>query len=128
MMNCPKCNQPCPLTKDNLWRCERRTPPGRCNFKLSIKKGTWFHQSHLPMKTIALFTNMWLTLSSPRQKLIMEELNINSNTFVDWSSFCREVCMEWAAQNSQKLGGPGIIVEIDEAKFGKRKYISRKTD
>lgn len=53
---------------------------------------------------------------------MMEELQISSNTFVDWSSFCREVCMEWANGQSQKLGGPGKIVEIDEAKFGRRKY------
>ena len=65
---------------------------------------------------------MWLIFHSPRQKMIMEELEISANTFVDWSSFCREVCTEWAAQHSVKLGGPGKIVEVDEAKLGKRKY------
>ena len=101
---------------------KKKTISGRCNFKLSIRKGTWFHQSRLSLKQIVLFTNMWLILSSSRQKLITEELDISSRTFVDWSSFCREVCMEWAAERSHKLGGPGKIVEIDEAKFGKRKY------
>ncbi|XP_071576488.1 uncharacterized protein [Temnothorax nylanderi] len=32
------------------------------------------------------------------------------------------VCIYWAEKNSTKLGGPNIIVEIDEAKIGKRKY------
>ena len=30
--------------------------------------------------------------------------------------------MFWAEQHSEKLGGPGHTVEIDEAKIGKRKY------
>ncbi|KAB0800518.1 hypothetical protein PPYR_06258 [Photinus pyralis] len=38
----------------------------------------------------------------------MEELQVSSRTFVDWSSFCR--------------GGEGVTVETDEAKIGKRKY------
>ena len=121
-MNCPKCLKPCTKSKDNFWRCQRRSTSGRCNFKLSIKKGTWFSQSKLSLKKIILFTNMWLTLSSPRQKVIVDELEISPVTFVDWSSFCRGVCMEWATQHSEKLGGPGKIVEINEAKLGKRKY------
>ncbi|KAJ8047409.1 hypothetical protein HOLleu_06398 [Holothuria leucospilota] len=50
------------------------------------------------------------------------ELNISSTTCVDWSSFAREVCEETLIMISTPIGGPGIEVEIDEAKFGKRKY------
>ncbi|XP_018398121.1 PREDICTED: uncharacterized protein LOC108776107 [Cyphomyrmex costatus] len=44
-------------------------------------------------------------------------LNIN-NIYVD----IKKVCVYWAEKNSTKLGGPNSIVEIDEAKIGKRKY------
>ena len=37
-------------------------------------------------------------------------------------NFCREVCIAYCETNSKKLGGPGKTVEVDEAKFGKRKY------
>ena len=36
--------------------------------------------------------------------------------------FCREVCEAVLIQNSCKIGGTSIEVQIDEAKFGKRKY------
>ena len=34
----------------------------------------------------------------------------------------RELCAVFMAEHSQKIGGPGTVVEVDEAKFGKRKY------
>jgi hypothetical protein len=41
---------------------------------------------------------------------------------VDWCNFCREVCSEIFIEDSEIIGGPGRGVEIDESKFGKRKY------
>jgi len=41
---------------------------------------------------------------------------------VDWSSYCREVLIFLTIKTSQVIGGPNIVVEIDEAKFGKRKH------
>ena len=43
-------------------------------------------------------------------------------TLVDWYNLCREVCSEIIEKDNDKVGGPGKIVEIDESKFGKRKY------
>lgn len=50
------------------------------------------------------------------------EMNITSKTCVDWYNFAREVCEEYLLRHSEPIGGPGIDVEIDESKFGKRKY------
>ena len=44
-------------------------------------------------------------------------------TVGDWLTYCREVCLETVGtQSSELLGGPGLTVEVDESKFGKRKF------
>ena len=50
------------------------------------------------------------------------ELGLAESTGVDWDSFCREVCEITLLENGEKLGGYGKVVQIDESKFGKRKY------
>jgi hypothetical protein len=54
---------------------------------------------------------------------MVDEIGILSATAVDWQSFCCEICLDFIEKHSDKLGGPGKIVEIDKAKIGKRKYI-----
>ncbi|GBM62184.1 hypothetical protein AVEN_189398-1 [Araneus ventricosus] len=49
-------------------------------------------------------------------------MNVSEPTVVDWKIFCREVCVDMINPGSKKLGGVGHVVEIDESKFGKRKY------
>ena len=56
------------------------------------------------------------------QSQIRHEMGIGCGTGVDWDSFCREVCEIAMFENSAKIGGEGKVVEIDESKFGKRKY------
>ena len=36
--------------------------------------------------------------------------------------FCREICYETLELVNDSLGGVGTVVEVDEAKFGKRKF------
>ena len=50
------------------------------------------------------------------------EYHFSSRTLTDWGSFCREVAIDEVMNNPQKIGGPGIVVEIDESKFGKIYY------
>lgn len=52
----------------------------------------------------------------------MNALGISPATAVDWGSFYQELCVLWIEKNSVQFGGETVIVEIDEAKIGKRNY------
>ncbi|KAM8721739.1 hypothetical protein ACLKA7_007588 [Drosophila subpalustris] len=54
---------------------------------------------------------------------LMGEMKWSRQSIIDWKSFLREVYIDWSVTHSlPKLGGVGRVVEIDEAKVGKRKY------
>jgi ISXO2-like transposase domain len=53
---------------------------------------------------------------------VMYELKLASECVCNWRSFFREVCMDMLLNEAGMIGGVGKIVEIDESKFGKRKY------
>ncbi|XP_028046186.2 uncharacterized protein LOC118644227 [Monomorium pharaonis] len=131
-ITCSECGNDITINKKTLmYRCQKRyyvknvhkkRVAKQCNFYKSAKVGTWFHKSHLDVATICKIAACFLMLRHPRQDDTQSETGVSSTTVVDWFNFCREVCVFWAEKNSEKLGGPGHIVEIDEAKLGTRKY------
>lgn len=82
----------------------------------------WFTKSDLPLETIFNFTFLWVILSGSCQEFLKKEMQISEHTIVDWSSFCREVCINWAERNLSGVGRHNCIVEVDETKMGKLKY------
>ncbi|XP_068242337.1 uncharacterized protein [Palaemon carinicauda] len=69
------------------------------------------------LKFIVLWVQNWFCYD-----VAISELKLNKGTVCDWSSFCREVVINWVLRRSKKIGGHNYTVEIDESKFGKRKY------
>ena len=63
-----------------------------------------------------------ITFSCIEQSQISYQMGISSNTAVDWDMSCREVCEQIMLVKSKPIGGEGRTVQIDESKFGKRKY------
>ena len=102
------------------WQCRIQTSGKRHNTETSIRKGSWFSQSNMTLEEILKFTYWWC--QDLEQSQITHELGLARGTGVDWDSFCREVCEITMFDSSQKIGGEGKIVQIDESKFGKRKY------
>ena len=56
------------------------------------------------------------------QTQITLQLKLSPNTAVDWTMFCREVCLTTIENKREKIGGKGKTVQIDDSKVGKRKY------
>ena len=67
------------------------------------------------------FAYHWLLGS--KMKVTRLALGMSPKTVTDWSNYLREaVTFDLLMNDECQIGGPGIIVEIDESKFGKRKY------
>ena len=101
-----------------VWRCNSKT----WAYKITLRKDSWFKHSHLTIPQIVKLTYYWV--HKVQQEVVLRELRIESgHTLVDWYNFAREVCAEILLQDNKVIGGVDHIVEIDESKFGKRKYI-----
>jgi hypothetical protein len=118
-MVCEHCNVgnlfPC---KPKVLRCSKN----ECRKKISIAKNTFFHGSKVPMNTILAIG--YDILAGSRTQEIMIRHGLSHNTITDWCGFYRDLLgqdIEFTTRN-EKIGGPGIVVEVDESKFGKRKY------
>ena len=101
-----------------------RCPRKGCQKVTSLCTGAFFENSNLQLETIIRMLHLWSTMT-PLKK-VREELQISEPTGVDWFNFIRDVCAEYFKQNPVEIGGPGIHVEIDESKFGRRKYNRRR--
>ena len=123
---CPTCGNNMSLIKDSKvsdrhrWYCRIKTGPKKHEHKLSLRTGTFFEKSNMTIEEILQIVYLWVHGHS--QQNIQHEVGISSSTDVDWASFCREVCEVSVMRNSEKIGGQGIVAEIDESKFAKRKY------
>jgi len=92
----------------------------KCNFKQSIRAHSFFSASHLSLHLIVKVVYFWA--HQYPQHIVIHETGISEKTIIDFYNFCREVCSVVLEKFSEPIGGVGKIVEIDESKFGKRKY------
>lgn len=122
---CPRCNKKCALRSDkNLFVCHTKTVDKkhrrvkRCGYTSSMFKGTWLENTTIKPWQVLQVMNFFLQ-NNFTQRFYEHEIQLNSKTVVAWKNFCSAVCMD-LMNNQAAIGGPGIIVEIDESKFGKR--------
>jgi len=109
-----------PKPKDSFrFRCRRKAAV-ECSETKSIRHVSWFQQSKLTLQKV-----MYLTHDIVRRvpaRLIQQEHRFGPNTIADWGHFCRETMLMYMEGCSEKIGGPNKTVDIDESKFGRRKY------
>ena len=109
------------------WRCRKQHSVVKGdlkysvkNVKLTIRHESWLVDSKVPLELITELIYLWSQAFSVDE--IMHELGLSKKTVIEWSHFFRESCFTTVMDQSEMIGGNGIEVEIDESKFGKRKY------
>ena len=88
--------------------------------KLSIRHQSWLVDAKLSLELILELIYLWSQGFS--QGEIIHELKLSNKTVTEWTNFFRESCICTVIDNSAPIGGNEVEVEIDESKFGKRKY------
>jgi transposase-like protein len=84
-----------------------------------MRKGTFFFGSSLDCSHIMLMAYLWLTKTSKQS--VMMQTGHSSDTVGIFLKHFRNLVSDNLNEENQIIGGPDIIVEIDESKFGKRK-------
>lgn len=132
--SCGKCGRELNVSAEGRFECHKRFRPNpkkktevRCNFRCSQFEGTWLEKAKIPPSVNLLFINGFLRKTF-YQDFFSRNFGLAARTIVDWKNFCGEVCVRWL-EDQAPIGGPGKVVEIDESKFGKRKYhVGRRVD
>ena len=108
------------LTKRDPELLGGRCPWKSCRREVTLRSGTYFEASPLPIEKILRILHLWSS-KTPVGKM-MVEAEISNKTAIDWYNFARDVCAQYFIDHPAVIGGPGVEVEIDESKFGRRKY------
>ena len=96
----------------------------RCSKEISLTSGTVFKESRLPLGQ-ALLLNYCSVHRFSYEDVIREakmgDNELSRNTIAHWYEICQEACMDWmdSRVNDSEMGGPGSVVEVDEAMIGR---------
>ena len=113
-------------TKANTWVRMYRCTSKCCRKEVGFFTGTWFEGSHLTPKEIFQMSYFWCRQTHTQNEVVFdmqrENNNISRVSITEWNEFYREICLSYYIKNPIKIGGPGLVVEIDETCISKRKY------
>jgi len=120
---CEQCGEQvtCSPNKKKIIRCGRRSCIHQhgSRFSRSVTEGTFFMGCRIPMNEMLHF--LWLFVCGCTHSFMCSHFGWSSATVTNWLLFVRQLIGEMVMLHHDGIGGPGIVVEIDESKFGKRK-------
>lgn len=113
--SCSKCKRLMRISYlEGVFRCSK------CSRKRSIFKNTFFSGCKIKLKDLLIISYLYL-IKTPISG-ILNATSQSSETISAWTKFLRQLLGDSLSQSSMKIGGPNVIVEIDETKMGKRKF------
>jgi hypothetical protein len=92
----------------------------RCRKEVSIRHGTFFSGSQLECRKILMIGYLWI-LKTPTSSIV-QMTGCSTRTVCTFARHYRNLCSSHLTEHDDYIGGPGVTVEIDESKLGKRKY------
>ncbi|XP_042222127.1 uncharacterized protein LOC121866481 isoform X1 [Homarus americanus] len=127
-VNCTSCGSVIELNSKYQFRCNKvvRLKHGKayrkrvCKFRVTGLKDTFFERSKISLKDILYLMYLFID-NRTTIKTASFETKLSPATIIDWYSFMRDIIINYCETKSSKLGGPGTVVEVDEAEFGQRK-------
>ncbi|KAK6986967.1 hypothetical protein BgiMline_016639 [Biomphalaria glabrata] len=131
LYECINCQQPTSLVKETnsmdgfRWSCKI------CNVRKSIRDNSFFARSHIP--TVQLLHLIYCWSHDMPIFNICHETKIASEFAMNYCNFCREECEKYINRHRlSEIGGidengEPVIVEINEVKSFKRKYVTRES-
>lgn len=125
---CTHCDKPMTIrtrpTKDTTDSCGWQCTYGQCPKRLTtktIRHGSFFQKSRIPLTKWIYLMYLW-SQETPVVKAI-DNTKLSEKTVIQVYQYLRDVCSTKLLNTPCQLGGPGVIVQIDESLFNhKSKY------
>jgi hypothetical protein len=99
-----------------LYRCSNRT----CLKQWSCLRGTFFAMTRLSLNKVLFIAYHWL--AGATHDYLCTIGGFSSCTVTEMFRQLRQLTADALDEEDIIVGGPGVVVELDESKFGKRKY------
>jgi len=102
-------------TDQFMWRC------GACRKVMSIRDNSFMSEKSISFGSFVSFVWAWANKNNSMTN-IAELTGLHLNTITTLRRKLNNAIAEFLLLDPMVLGGEGVVVEIDESKFGKRKY------
>jgi hypothetical protein len=97
-----------------------KCPKKHCRKTMSFKANSFFSHCRLPCSQVLHLAYLWLSKAS--MSTTQDHTGHTKQTICDYFKYFRELVSSFPMQEERMIGGDGVIVELDGAKLGKRKY------
>ncbi|XP_071965519.1 uncharacterized protein [Antedon mediterranea] len=112
--DCSYCNVPMYMSTRNrsdglVWRCHR------CRRTIAMRTGTFLAGQKIAMDDWLNLVYYWATETSVKHAIV--HTGLKPKVVIQQYRFLRDICSQKLLQTPTLLGGPGVVVQIDESCF-----------